>query len=298
MIFSAFLSIVFLGRKLKGYHWLGIGITCVAVTMVGIASVESSKGESGQSSGLEVLGIVLIVCGQMVQASQIVIEEALLKDFSAPALVIVGMEGVWGVIWMVFILIVLQYTPDFPDDCINTFKMQCSDPDNAPTESVNCSTVSLYHENTEESLHMIGSNTTLGILTGIYLFAIVMYNVSGMNVTKHLTAIHRTILEACRTLCIWIVQLFIFYVVKWEGHGEAWNEWSLLQAGGFVVLIVGTLTYNKIIKWPGFAYDPPKKEKRMPKVADFKASPRVANALPTNASPAVRERDSLSRGLN
>eukprot|EP00494_Astrolonche_serrata_P026108 UN26369 len=31
MIFSAILSIVFLGRKLKPYHWIGISITSVAI---------------------------------------------------------------------------------------------------------------------------------------------------------------------------------------------------------------------------------------------------------------------------
>lgn len=291
LIFSAFLSIVFLGKKLKGYHWAGITITICAVTMVGTASVKSSSGQEGTSSGLQVLGIILIICGQMVQASQIVVEEVLLGgDFAVPALVIVGMEGFWGVLWMMVIMLIIQFTPGYNDKCINEFLEMCSNPDTAPAESSECSPVALYHEDTEESLHMIGSESALIILTIIYLFAILMYNVSGMNVTAHLSAIHRTILEACRTLCIWLVQLFIFYVVKWEGHGEEWNDWSFLQAGGFVVLIIGTLTYNKILKLPGFHYDPPTssgREKKMPQVANMKASPRVANALPSNASPMV-----------
>jgi len=289
LIFSAFLSIVFLGKRLKNYHWAGIAITCIAVTMVGTASVKSSSGEEGTSSGLQVLGIILIVGGQAVQASQIVVEEVLLKgDYGVPAMVIVGMEGVWGVLWMIVLMLIIQFTPGYNDKCINEFMEMCSDPDNAPAESSECSPVSLYHEDTAESLHMIGSEAALGGLVAIYLFAILAYNVSGMNVTKNLTAIHRTILEACRTLCIWIVQLFIYYVVKWEGHGEKWNDWSFLQLGGFAVLIVGTLTYNEILKLPGFHYDPPRnKQKKMPGVADLKASPRVAHALPSNASPQV-----------
>lgn len=298
LIFSAFLSIVFLGKKLKGYHWAGIAITICAVTMVGTASVKSSSGQAGSSSGLEVLGIILIICGQMVQASQIVIEEVLLGgDFAVPALVIVGMEGLWGVLWMAVIMLIIQFTPGYSDKCTDEFLLMCSDPDNAPPETSDCSPVALYHEDTEESLHMLASSSPLIILTIIYLFAIVMYNVSGMNVTKNLSAIHRTILEACRTLCIWLVQLFIFYVIKWEGHGEEWNDWSFLQAGGFVVLICGTLTYNKILKLPGFHYDPPTssgREKKMPGVANLKASPRVASALPSNASPAVGNNNQFS----
>eukprot|EP00494_Astrolonche_serrata_P011786 UN11883 len=109
-----------------------------------------------------------------------VCEEVLLKNFNAPALVIVGMEGCWGVICMVFILLIWQYTTEFPQNCINNFKEQCSDPDNAEAESIQCSTLSLYHEDTGESMKMSGDSTTLAILLVIYLVAILMYNISGM----------------------------------------------------------------------------------------------------------------------
>merc|ERR1719499_59611 len=46
MIFSAMLSIVFLKKRLKGFHYLGLTITTIAVCIVGLASVESSKQEA------------------------------------------------------------------------------------------------------------------------------------------------------------------------------------------------------------------------------------------------------------
>merc|ERR1719263_1872473 len=107
-----------------------------------------------------------------------------------------------------------------------------------------------------------------------------------MNVTKHLSAVHRTILEACRTLCIWIVQLFIKYVVKWKDHGEEWNDWSYMQAGGFVLLIFGSLIYNKIFKVPGIFYEPPdtsgeERPGKLPPLSHAKGSPRVFQAVPS-----------------
>lgn len=248
MIFSAILSICCLGRKLKPFHYIGIATTTLAVTLVGYASVKSASADANQNMSLEILGIFLIVGGQFIQASQMVAEEVLLKDFGAPALVIVGMEGFWGVLWMIVLMAIIQFTPGFSDSCLQNFQQQCIDTKlSTPTD---CSAAQLYHEDTEESLYMIGTTMTLGILTIIYCIAILGYNVSGMNVTKQLTAIHRTILEAMRTLCIWIVQLFIFYAVKWGDHGEKWNDWSYMQAGGFVLLILGSLIYNKIIRVP------------------------------------------------
>jgi len=49
-------------------------------------------------------------------------------------------------------------------------------------------------------------------------------------------------------------------VLKFPDYGEDWNEWSYLQAGGFCLLIVGTIIYNEIIKMPCLEYAQPTKE--------------------------------------
>ena len=43
----------------------------------------------------------------------------------APQLVIVGMEGIWGVFSMIIFLIILQYTPGYEHSCIDNFEKQC-----------------------------------------------------------------------------------------------------------------------------------------------------------------------------
>merc|ERR1719361_1403734 len=167
------------------------------------------------------------------------------------------MEGIWGVLCMTIFLIILAFTPGYDQACTDNFAEQCS-MDHPPPESDRCQSIALYHENSGETLKMIGEEPTLYGLVIVYCFAILMYNIAGMNVTKYFTAIHRTILEACRTLCIWLVQLFIHYVVKWEGKGEKWDDWSFLQLTGFCVMLLGTFTYSKLLKWPFLHYDPPK----------------------------------------
>lgn len=47
-----------------------------------------------------------------------------------------------------------------------------------------------------------------------------------------------------RTLFVWIVDCCLFYFTT-TGLGEGLNEYSLLQLTGFVILVIGTLVYDK-----------------------------------------------------
>jgi len=78
--------------------------------------------------------------------------------------------------------------------------------------------------------------------------------------TKKLSAVHRTLMDTLRTVTIWGVEVFIFYVTNNANYGEALHMWSIAQGGGFVLLIIGTLLYNEIIRIPGSYYPPPARE--------------------------------------
>merc|ERR1712079_326870 len=68
----------------------------------------------------------------------------------------------------------------------------------------------------------------------------------------------RVMLEATRTLCVWIFNLFWHYCIDPASpFGEPWNNWSFLEAFGFILLIIGQSTYGELLKLPGFYYPPP-----------------------------------------
>jgi hypothetical protein len=50
-------------------------------------------------------------------------------------------------------------------------------------------------------------------------------------VTKRLTTVHRTLLDALRTLCVWGVQLALFSITK-GSFGEPWDTHSYIQVCG------------------------------------------------------------------
>jgi len=96
---------------------------------------------------------------------------------------------------------------------------------------------------------MLSHNTHLIFTVLLYMFVIMGLNATAMMVTQQFTAVHRTILEAARTLCIWITNLFIYYTIN-NNFGEVWTDWSYLELGGFMLLLLGMFIYNRVIELP------------------------------------------------
>ncbi|EAY19682.1 Integral membrane protein, putative [Trichomonas vaginalis G3] len=246
VIFSAILSIIFLKRHIHGYEWFAITTTIIALVMIGVAGVFIPSSESSSappvSAGQKVLGCFLVILSQLVQAGQIVTEEFILRDINMPALEIVGWEGIWGLLMMVVIACPFAYI--------------CPGQDPSP--------LGKSLENIFDSFQQLFNSGSIALVSLIFVIAVMLYNIFGMLVTSGSSAIFRTILEAARTLLIWIFML-IAYKANW-GFGEVWCNWSWLELAGFAILIVSTLMYNAIIKLPFFTY--PSKEQ--PLLADKK----------------------------
>jgi drug/metabolite transporter (DMT)-like permease len=226
IVFSAIFSVVFLKKKLYAYNWFGVFVALCALVMVGVACVESSDEEAKDPSK-QLWGIGLVVVAQIIQAAQIVIEEFLLSNIKAAPALIVGIEGFWGtVVTTVLILPIVMFIPE------------------------------PYGEDTFDTLSMLSHSFTLIWVSFVYIIVILGYNLFGMMVTQQYSAVIRTIMEALRTLFIWMTDLFIYYAVD-KHHGEKLSAWSVLELFGFATLIFGTVVYRKILILPGFYYPPP-----------------------------------------
>merc|ERR1712226_1708900 len=84
-----------------------------------------------------------------------------------------------------------------------------------------------------------------------------VYNVLGQHITKEMSGMMRVMLEATRTMCVWVFNLGWHYLVDPQSpFGEEWTYWSYFEAVGFVLLILGQMTYGEKVRWPGFEYPP------------------------------------------
>ncbi|XP_077867944.1 solute carrier family 35 member F6-like [Saccoglossus kowalevskii] len=201
------------------------GTTLAGLVLVGLSDIFEEEGNKQASK--QFLGIALILGGQLVSASQMIIEETFLKRRGFHPLHVVGMEGIFGVFFLsAIILPILYYIPDN-------------------------SKYSSKYEDSLDALLQIKNSTSILIFTLLYLSSIAFYNYFGLAVTKSLTAVHRTLIDACRTIVVWVVSLFIYYAFGQE-FGEGFDTtWGILQIDGFMFLVIGTALYNELfdLEW-------------------------------------------------
>jgi drug/metabolite transporter (DMT)-like permease len=231
IIFTAIFSVLFLKRKVFGYQWLGIGITVVGITLVGLSSMMGKKSKNDHSAGEVLLGNAMIVFSQVLSASQMVIEEKFLKSRKLPPEFVVGVEGIFGTfVMLAFILPMTYYLP---------FK-KC--------DAAWCQDGNGVHEDTLDTLEMLKNSVFLMLLNILYWISIAFFNFCGLSVSKKLSSVHRTLIDACRTVFVWVINIILYYATSAQ-FGEKWDNTSgFIQLGGFLLMVCGTLTHNKIIK--------------------------------------------------
>ena len=91
------------------------------------------------------------------------------------------------------------------------------------------------------------------------MFTIAIFNVCGVNVTKHVSSLARSVVDVSRTVIVWIIGIILTATTS-----SKYYKWENLNAGaivveavGFVILVLGNCIYNKIIILP-FAKPPSK----------------------------------------
>lgn len=227
IVFSGILSVIFLKRKLVAHHWIGmvtvtLGLACVGATVL-LPDPDRQKSGGEGVQNLFALGLILILAGQVLASVQMVVEEVFLKSGNYTPFNVVGMEGTFGVLIMgIFVLPLCYFLPG----------------DNSGS-----------YENVIDAFVQIGQAPGLLGLIIAYIFSIAFFNFFGLSVSKTLSTVHRTLIDACRTILVWLTSIILYYAGT--PFGEPWGRWSPLQLLGFVFLIIGTAIYNgsyKIVK--------------------------------------------------
>lgn len=248
IVFVALLKVFVLKDRLRGYMWIGIGLNMLAALMVGATSLAGGSSDDEASSGAAAVsppaheagfGILMIVLSCGVQAVQYVFEEKLMDDGdSAPPLIVVGMEGLWGLILTSVVVYPIAYL--LPGSDLGS------------------------HERFDDAYEMLVNSQLAQIVACIYVLVILGYNVFAVSVTYLLNSIWHAILDNFRPITVWGTDLLLFYTFTHGQFGETWTIWSWLQLAGMLTLLVGTAIYNGTIKLPGFAYLEPIEESMTP----------------------------------
>ncbi|MCJ1301406.1 hypothetical protein MMC08_004206 [Hypocenomyce scalaris] len=242
VLFVGLLSVIFLRRKLYLYQWASLFIVVLGVGIVGLAGaiapnpqakpeprsiVEASmllvRAASDNISATvrtpeavqTIIGVLLIAGAQIFTATQFVLEEWILEQYTLQPLKVVGWEGVFGFIVTLLVMIFLHFAIGRTDK----------------------GRYGYFDAN--EGWREITHYRAIGISSFLIMISIGGFNFFGLSVTKTVSATARSTIDTCRTLFIWIVSL-----------GLGWETFKWLQILGFALLVYGTFLFNDVIRPP------------------------------------------------
>jgi drug/metabolite transporter (DMT)-like permease len=210
IIFTALISIIFLRKKYTIHQMISLFIIFSGISIVGttVSKIDNTSNT---------IGICMILLAQVFTATQYVLEEKILatpqQSFVVPEvgelntqtensvtpLLAVGLEGIFGII------LVLLISPVY-------FVLMKVDP------------VKLFYQ--------ITSNYLIWISSILLVFTIAIINYLGLTLTKKMSSVSRTTIDACRILVVWIVSIII-----------GWEVFNLVQLLGFLIMLSGIYIY-------------------------------------------------------
>lgn len=229
VVFTALLTRIFLKKALYGYQYFSVALTTFALLLIGFAATKISpvkttddSSDGGINVKNRILGCFMVISSQFVQACQMVGLEDLSSKLGG--LELVGLEGLWGIIMMCVFALPLAYI------------IPGSDP----------SPLNGSLENIFGSVLQISNSLKLSLILLFFFLVDIGFNISIIIVIKYTSAVNFTIVDAIRTLLVWITMLISSH---WKlPFSERWSSWSYLELFGFILTIISSLINNKIIR--------------------------------------------------
>lgn len=247
IVFVAILKHFVLNDKLANFMWVGVGLNVVSILMVG-ATTLGGDPDADPDAKDPLVGVGLILCGALVQSLQYAFEEKVMSsDVGAPPLIVIGMEGFWGVLVCTFVLYPVLAHAGIEDP--------------------------------HDTWVMVSNSTEIQVMFIFYFVSVFLYNLLAVLVTYKLNSVWHAILDNFRPITVWATDLTLFYVITRGTFGEQWT-WpgSYIQLGALAVLLFGTAVYNGSVKLPGFEYPPDTMQISMMSPGIIRASPSMTSS--------------------
>jgi drug/metabolite transporter (DMT)-like permease len=198
VLFTGIFSMVFLRRKVK---WTGLLIVFFGIFIVGTSSVLEKSGK------VSFVGIVFVMLAQIFSALQYVIEERIMTSYKFPALLAVGLEGLFGTV-IISIGLPILLTKNIDSQFMNI----------------------------KDGFYQIISHPEIYWSAIAIIFSISLFNWFGLLITKKISSTSRATVDIMRTVFIWLVSLYL-----------EWEAFQILQVVGFIIMIYGIFVFNNLI---------------------------------------------------
>lgn len=217
-------------RAILRHHMAGVVCSSVGFVFVGLAGYIATAGAEDDGTytfGGFVLGVICILFNLILQAVQSNIEERICTKNAIPAKRMVGLEGLFGIIWMFGVLVLLSFIP-------------------CPNEQL-CD-MGGYTEDVATGLKQLLAQPALVAWCCATIFAIFFVNLNAMILIQKVSATFRIFWSNTTTVFVWIICLLV-------GYEKFIPLPFFIQLLGFAFLILGNFTYNEVIRWKIFGLD-------------------------------------------
>ncbi|OWF42217.1 solute carrier family 35 member F6-like [Mizuhopecten yessoensis] len=213
IIFTALLSVAFLGHNIKARMWAGMIVIILGLGIVGVSDIVLGDKKSKDTNGI-IAGDLLIIMAQIIVSVQMVYEEKFVARYRVSPLLAVGYEGLWGFIILGILLVPFYYIKAEVFSKLPSHRL----------------------EDPLDAFRQISNNGQIAMAVIGNIVSIAFFNFAGISITKSQSATTRMVLDSVRTLAIWLISLML-----------SWQQFELLQVFGFLLLIVGMCLYYNIL---------------------------------------------------
>lgn len=221
IVFTCLFSKIFLGKKVYRHHMLGVVLLVIGFVLVGIASVVTTgNGSSEVGVGGTIAGIVMVLISLVIQAGQFVLEETIVTKNQIAAQRMVGLEGIYGMIFIFVWIMIFTFIPCPSSDMCDMYSGL---------------------EDPIAGVIQIFSDKMLLFWCFVTILSIMLFNVNGLILTQNVSSVFRAFWDATRTILVWVCSL-AFGIDQFDIRG------FFLQMAGFVLLLLGNFIYNEMVK--------------------------------------------------
>jgi drug/metabolite transporter (DMT)-like permease len=232
LVLSVVASRVIRKRLVSKRRWIGVGIVTLGILVVGIVDIlregEDDEKEESTTSGSRLveqwIGILLIVGQCIMYVLQDLSEELFMQEAHFPPMLLLGMEGLFG--------LVIGSTLYFPLAYKSVIVLSSSEEE---------SFVQVVEEDWSVAVAVVGLVLLFWITGG--------FNIWATAVTSSMT---RNVWKNFRTILVWFLGLILFY--SSDNNEDLGEEWWIPQSFvvllGFAIMIYGAHLYYNERKQP------------------------------------------------
>ncbi|KRZ75502.1 Solute carrier family 35 member F6 [Trichinella papuae] len=224
IIFTGLLSVGFLGRSLSMAKVCGILlVTCGLLTVGSADEIQQTNSNQNPSDNVPAdwnrvksgnySCDILVIIAQVIKAIQLTYEEYFIIKYDVSPLVMLCIEGPFGVLLSTAFCIGFYFVKASP--------ILTNDPDG-------------HLENPIEMFNQILDNCILLVPIILFIFTYAASSFFGTTVMKRYGATTRQVVDAARTFSVWMVSIFC-----------KWQTFNIIQLVGFFIVMMGIGFYHE-----------------------------------------------------